>query len=180
MLLRRLPSSAVAVTTTALSWRFSSPHFFSTRPRIQSLNSLSFHPKLSLLSISSTSQITSEFTELVTEQSSKRVRPSLFFSVSFNFYWENSFNTVFVISAAGTSQAWALSRGNTDWKSWRYHITVIYFSYFIYYFLKRSIFTVNTINTVLFGSWNQLMSYSQRTRGIPGSYFTISASKLLR
>ncbi|XWS21017.1 hypothetical protein CRYUN_Cryun30bG0018900 [Craigia yunnanensis] len=80
MLLRRLPSTAVSVTTTALSRRYTSPNFFSTQPRLQSLNSPSFYPKLSLLSFSSTSEITSEFNDLITEKSSKRgpLKPGLY------------------------------------------------------------------------------------------------------
>ncbi|EOY14869.1 hypothetical protein QUC31_000255 [Theobroma cacao] len=80
MLLRRLPSTAVSVTTTALSRRRTSPYFFSTQPGLKFLNSLSFYPKLFLLSFSSTSQSSSEFTDFITEPASKRgpLKPGLY------------------------------------------------------------------------------------------------------
>ncbi|XP_022761625.1 uncharacterized protein LOC111307676 isoform X2 [Durio zibethinus] len=80
MLLRRLPSTAVSITTTALCWRYTSPYFFSTQPRFQSLNSLGCYPKLSLLSFSSASHISSEFADLLAEQYSKRgpLKPGLY------------------------------------------------------------------------------------------------------
>ena len=91
MLLRRLPTTAVSVTTTALCWRYTSPYSFSTQPRLQSLYSLSCYPKHSIPSFSSNSHISSEFADLVTEKSSKRVKPPLFFtySISFQHYSEN-------------------------------------------------------------------------------------------
>ncbi|XVE56103.1 hypothetical protein DITRI_Ditri03aG0210400 [Diplodiscus trichospermus] len=79
MLLRRLPSTAVSVTTTGLCWRYTSP-YFSTQTRLQSVNPLSCYPKLSLLSFSSTSNISSEFADVVPEQSSKSgpLKPGLY------------------------------------------------------------------------------------------------------
>ncbi|XVE94641.1 hypothetical protein REPUB_Repub02eG0026300 [Reevesia pubescens] len=79
MLLRRLPSTAVSVAT--LSRCYSSPYFFSIQPRLQSLNSLSsFSSKLSFLSFSSTTHVSSEFTDLITELPSKRgpLKPGLY------------------------------------------------------------------------------------------------------
>ncbi|KAL4297474.1 hypothetical protein GQ457_12G030970 [Hibiscus cannabinus] len=80
MLLRRLPSSAVSVAVTALSRRWTSPYFLLSQRRLQSFNSISFYPKISLISFSSTSEIPSETTDLISDQSSKRgpLKPGLY------------------------------------------------------------------------------------------------------
>ncbi|GLT57980.1 hypothetical protein SLA2020_309090 [Shorea laevis] len=69
MLMRRLPSTAIYVTTTvAFSRRSPPPHSFGA----QTANSLYFKPKFSLLSFCSSSQTSSEFNDLISEEPSKR------------------------------------------------------------------------------------------------------------
>ncbi|PPD79521.1 hypothetical protein GOBAR_DD23546 [Gossypium barbadense] len=78
MLLRRLPSTAVSLATAALSRR-STSYLLSSQRRLQSFNSISFYPTLSFRSFCSTSEISPEFTDLITDQSSKRgpLKPGL-------------------------------------------------------------------------------------------------------
>ncbi|TYI21010.1 hypothetical protein ES332_A06G007900v1 [Gossypium tomentosum] len=79
MLLRRLPSTAVSLATAALSRRYTS-YLFSSQRRLQSFNSISFYPTISLLSFCSSSEISPEFTDLIADQSSKRgpLKPGLY------------------------------------------------------------------------------------------------------
>ncbi|KAL1093084.1 hypothetical protein V6Z11_D06G007600 [Gossypium hirsutum] len=79
MLLRRLPSTAVSLATAALSRR-STSYLLSSQRRLQSFNSISFYPTLSFRSFCSTSEISPEFTDLITDQSSKRgpLKPGLY------------------------------------------------------------------------------------------------------
>ncbi|KAE8712706.1 pentatricopeptide repeat-containing protein [Hibiscus syriacus] len=80
MLLRRLPSTASCVAVSSLSWRYYSPCSFFSQRRVKSFNSISFYPNLSPLSFSSASDISSDFTDLITDESSKRgpLKPGLY------------------------------------------------------------------------------------------------------
>ncbi|KAL5780559.1 hypothetical protein ACOSQ2_011296 [Xanthoceras sorbifolium] len=83
LLIRRLPSMANSLSSTALSWRCGPSSFFISSPtELQYLKSLSLHPKHPYLSLCSTSnsQPSLEFSDSIPEQSSKRspIKPGFY------------------------------------------------------------------------------------------------------
>ncbi|XP_044474535.1 ribosomal RNA small subunit methyltransferase I [Mangifera indica] len=83
LLIRRLPSTASSLVTTAFPWR-SRPPIFHTEAELVFVKSVSFYPKPCSLSLYSTStshsETSSEFSDLIDEQSSKRgpLEPGLY------------------------------------------------------------------------------------------------------
>lgn len=82
LLIRRLPSMASSLATTAFPGRGRPPCVHHTQAELVYLKSLSLYPKPGCLSLCSAStshsQTSSEFLDLIPEESSKRVRNFIF------------------------------------------------------------------------------------------------------